>query len=112
MTTFRIAEVLSSDSELVSADLVLMSAHDFRELFDIAPQYATDITLSVRNPKEVVTIARKIAYLLPESRPIIRDEILRTYDAAGRTTKVTDFLGIASNFRYDPDGNLVELLAT
>jgi FtsX-like permease family len=81
MATFRIVEVLSSDSELVSADLVLMSEHDFRALFGVARQYVTDIILSVRNPKEVVTVARKIADILPDTRPIIRDEILRTYDA-------------------------------
>jgi hypothetical protein len=81
LATFRIVEVLSSDSELVSADLVLMSEHDFRELFGVSPQYVTDITLSVRNPKEYGTVARKIADLLPDTRPIMRDEILRTYDA-------------------------------
>ncbi len=81
LTTFRIGEVLSSDSELVSADLVLMSEHDFRELFGVSSQYVTDLTLSVRNPKEFVTIAHKIADLLPDTRPIMRDEILRTYDA-------------------------------
>ncbi|HSB33008.1 MAG TPA: FtsX-like permease family protein [Nitrospirota bacterium] len=81
MATFRIAEVLSSDSELISADLVLMSEHDFRTLFGVNRQYVTDIILSVRNPKEVVTVARKIADILPDTRPIIRDEILRTYDA-------------------------------
>jgi hypothetical protein len=81
MATFRIVEVLSSDSELISADLVLMSEHDFRTLFGVTRQYVTDIILSVRNPKEVVTVARKIADILPDTRPIIRDEILRTYDA-------------------------------
>jgi hypothetical protein len=81
LATFRIVEVLSSDSELVSADLVLMSEHDFRELFGVSPHFVTDITLSVRNPKEYGTVARKIADLLPDTRPIMRDEILRTYDA-------------------------------
>jgi len=81
LKTLRIREVLSSESELVSADLVLMSQHDFRRLFGIQPAYVTDLTVAVRNPAEYVTIADKIAKLLPDTRPIIRDEILRTYDA-------------------------------
>jgi ABC-type lipoprotein release transport system permease subunit len=43
--------------------------------------YATDITLRVRNPKELSTIAMKIAQRLPDTRQILRDDILRTYDA-------------------------------
>ena len=35
---------------------------------------------SVRNPRELPTIAVKIAELLPDTRQIMRDEILRTYD--------------------------------
>ena len=42
---------------------------------------ASDLTLKVRNPKELSTIAEKIVRLLPDARPIIRNEILRTYDA-------------------------------
>jgi hypothetical protein len=81
LATYLIGGVLPAESELVSADLVLMSEPDFRSLFGIPPGEVSDITLSVRNPKEVVTIARKIAALLPDTRPIVRDEILRTYDA-------------------------------
>jgi ABC-type lipoprotein release transport system permease subunit len=39
------------------------------------------LTIGVRNKKELTTIATKIVQLLPDSRPILRDEILRTYDA-------------------------------
>jgi ABC-type lipoprotein release transport system permease subunit len=42
---------------------------------------ATDLTVKVRNPREVTTVATKVAELLPDTRPIVRDEILRTYDA-------------------------------
>lgn len=79
--TYRIGELLSAESALVSADLVLISEPDFRALFGIAAGQVTDITLEVRNPNEVATIARKVADLLPDTRPIVRDEILRTYDA-------------------------------
>lgn len=35
----------------------------------------------MRNPKEYTTIAEKITRLLPDTRPIIRNEIQRTYNA-------------------------------
>jgi ABC-type lipoprotein release transport system permease subunit len=77
----KIKGVLSSESELVSSDLVLMSEQDFRRLFDIPKEYVTDLILKVRNPKELTTIATKIVHSLPDTRPILRDEILRTYAA-------------------------------
>ena len=78
---FSIARILSQNSELVSADLVLMSEDDFRRFFDIAPGYFTDIALSVANPLEVRNVATKLAQQFPDSRPILREEILRTYES-------------------------------
>ncbi|HEY5765524.1 MAG TPA: hypothetical protein VIS30_05795, partial [Candidatus Deferrimicrobiaceae bacterium] len=77
----RIRETLSSGSELVSADLILLSADDFRRLFRTPPGVGTDLVLSVRNPREVATVAGKVAEILPDTRPITRAEVLRTYDA-------------------------------
>jgi len=37
--------------------------------------------LQVKNRKELSTVASKIVQILPDTRPILRDEILRTYDA-------------------------------
>ena len=52
------------------------------EGFSAGPgDYATDLTLQVKNPRELSTIALKIAEILPDTRIILRDEILRTYDA-------------------------------
>ncbi len=78
---WRVAGLIESDSELVSADLVLMGEADFRRFFAIAPGLYTDLVLSVRNPREVLTVAEKVSLALPDSRPILREEILRTYDA-------------------------------
>jgi ABC-type lipoprotein release transport system permease subunit len=72
---------ISSQSELISSDLILISENDFRRLFGTPKGYATDLTLQVKNPRELSTIAVKIAELLPDTRQILRDEILRTYDA-------------------------------
>lgn len=79
--TLTVVELLPNDTELVSADLVLLSAGDFRTLFGVSPLMATDLVAEVANPTEVATIAGKIVKLLPDTRPIARDEILRTYEA-------------------------------
>ena len=77
----KMKEVLPSESELVSADLIMLSVNDFRRLFGVPGNQATDLVLSVRNSRELSTIAAKILTLLPDTRPITREEILRTYDA-------------------------------
>jgi ABC-type lipoprotein release transport system permease subunit len=77
----KIKGILPSHSELVASDLVLMSEVDFKKLFAIPDGYATDLTVEVRNTKELITIANKITHIFPDTRPIPRDEILRTYNA-------------------------------
>jgi ABC-type lipoprotein release transport system permease subunit len=78
---FKIKGVLSPASSLVSSDLMLIGADDFRNLFGIPDGLATDLVVTIRNKKEISTIATKIDQIFPDSRPITRDEILRTYDA-------------------------------
>ena len=77
----EIKNTISPRSQLISSDLILISEEDFRRLFGGSKDYATDLTLQVKNPRELTTIAVKIAELLPDTRQILRDEILRTYDA-------------------------------
>jgi len=77
--TFIVAAVLPQASEIASADLVLMHEEDFRAFFDYPVGHFTDIALSVANSQEVRNVALKLAAALPDSRPILRDEVLRTY---------------------------------
>ena len=79
--SFLIKGVLSPDSELISSDLMLVSRAGFRQLFGLAEDHATDLTVTVLNKKEIPTIAAKIVDAFPDTRAITRDEILRTYDA-------------------------------
>jgi ABC-type lipoprotein release transport system permease subunit len=79
--SFEVTRVFSHASELVSADLIEMPAGDLRAFFGIPEGFYTDLTLKVRNEKELVVVADKIRRLLPDTRPILRDEILRTYDS-------------------------------
>ena len=79
--TFEVAAVLSPDAELLSADLVLLSENDFRRFFAYPDEHYTDIALSVANPLEVRNIAAKLTATLPDSRPILREEVQRTYQS-------------------------------
>lgn len=79
--TWQVRDLLPSEAELVSLDLMLLAEEDFREFFGIAPGFYTDLVLRVRHPREVRTVAEKIGKRLPDTRPILREEILRTYDA-------------------------------
>ncbi|GAB1394132.1 FtsX-like permease family protein [Rhodocyclaceae bacterium] len=77
--TFIVADVLPQTSELVSADLVLMHEEDFRAFFKYPEGHYTDVAMSVANPQEIKNVALKLMDTLPDSRPILRDEVLRTY---------------------------------
>jgi ABC-type lipoprotein release transport system permease subunit len=81
LVPFRVQAVLEPESELVTADVVLLAEADFRAFFGIPAGQYTDIALSVRNPREVRTVAKKVALALPDTRPILRQEILRTYES-------------------------------
>lgn len=76
-----IQRILPYESELVAADLILMSEPDFQSMFNLPKGYATDLAVTVANPSELVTIATKIADQLPDTRPILKSEIMRTYDS-------------------------------
>lgn len=79
--SFKVSRILDPRSQLVSADLILLSEAWFRDFFSIPNNMYTDLVLRVRNPRELQKIAEKLLLKLPDTRPILRDEILRTYDA-------------------------------
>jgi ABC-type lipoprotein release transport system permease subunit len=79
--SFRVAGLLEAETELVGSDLLLLNEGDFRSFFAYPPDHFTDIVLEVPNPREVRTVAEKLSVALPDTRPILREEILRTYDA-------------------------------
>ncbi len=81
IVSMAVGDILSEESELVSSDLIAVSATDFRRIFGGSEDYATDLVLRVRNQKELPTIALKIAQILPDTRLILREDILRTYEA-------------------------------
>jgi lipoprotein-releasing system permease protein len=78
---FKIAGVFDSDSELLTSDLIVISLKDFRGLFSIHEGMATDLAVDVNNETEAPVVAAKVREMFPDTRPILRKEIVRTYDA-------------------------------
>lgn len=79
--SYTVQGTIPEASQLVAADLILITEKDYRALSGLPSSHATDLVLKVRNQKELTIIAEKITKILPDTRPIIRNEILRTYDA-------------------------------
>lgn len=79
--SLEVTGVFSSKSDLLTNDLVILGREDLIAFFGYPADLATDLAVRVNNPREVNTIAAKIKRQWPNSRPISRSEILRTYDA-------------------------------
>ena len=79
--TFDIVGIFVSESDILTNDLVVFGNDDLIEFFGLPDGLATDISVQVYNEKEVPTVAAKIKRSFPETRPITRSEIIRTYDA-------------------------------
>jgi ABC-type lipoprotein release transport system permease subunit len=93
--SYRVKQILKSESELESSGLILMSEETYRDSFEVPPGYYTDLVLSVPNPREVRKIAEKLLQRLPDSRPILREEIERTYDSIFAWRQVIVFILLA-----------------
>ncbi|MFO7766083.1 MAG: FtsX-like permease family protein [Pelovirga sp.] len=78
---FRVTGIFRSRSNLLTNDLVVLQEAALRDFFAMPDDFATDLTVEVYNSREISTIAKKIAYFLPDSRPITREELLHTYDS-------------------------------
>lgn len=77
---YRITGLFETGSDLLTNDLILFPEAELRRFFAMPTDRATDLAVSVYNPREVATLAQKVRYHLPDSRPIGKTEILHTYD--------------------------------
>jgi ABC-type lipoprotein release transport system permease subunit len=77
----RVAGIFTAKSTVLTNDLVILKTDDLKEIFGIPDNMATDLVVKVRNVNEVSTIARKIQEMMPDSRPIERSQIIKTYEA-------------------------------
>jgi hypothetical protein len=78
---FKVVGIFESDSELLTSDLIVIGLPAFKKLFNMPDGMATDLNVYVRNETEAPVVARKIRERFPDTRPILRNEIIRTYDA-------------------------------
>jgi len=78
-TSLVVGQVLPEASGLLTADLVLVSERDFRELFGLPVGYATDLAVSLASPAEDAAVAREIPKRLPDARVTRREDVLRVY---------------------------------
>jgi len=77
---YEITGRFKTASNLLTNDLIMMQEESLRDFFDIPHGLATDIAVEVYNQREVKTLAKKIKFHLPDTRPITRSEILHTYE--------------------------------
>lgn len=75
----EVTGVFASPSALITNDLVVMTEEGVIDFFAFPDGMATDLVVAVPNRAEVDTVAGKIKKQLPDTRPITKDEILRTY---------------------------------
>jgi ABC-type lipoprotein release transport system permease subunit len=78
--TCRVVGVFSTESRLLTNDLILLTRGDAIRLLGIPPGRATDIIVEVKNENEVPFVSSKIKKMLPDTRPIMKTEIIRTYE--------------------------------
>ena len=78
--SFRIKGIFGADSNIITNDLIIINPEDFKSLFGIENNIFTDIVVQVYNPSEINNVAARIKALFPDTSPITKKEILRTYD--------------------------------
>lgn len=79
LKSFRVSGEFQPDTDILTNDTVLMGLEAARDLFAVAPDRVTDLCVSVANPAEIATIARRIAEILPDTRVLTRPQIQKTY---------------------------------
>ena len=77
----RVTGIFTARSALLTNDLVVLPGETARRVLGMTAAQCTDLAVSVRNPLEVDTVARKITEAWPDARAVSRAQILRTYDA-------------------------------
>ncbi len=81
LKSFRIVGEFSTESDLLTRDLVLLSRRSAAQVLGYEPQQVTDFALYVPNPLEVNHIARKLNREYGGIRIATRSQLLASYDA-------------------------------
>ncbi len=80
LQAFTVTGVFDDSAAVLTDDLLLTDLDSARRLFALPPDQVTDLLVTVANPAEVDTIAKKIADLLPDTRVVTRKQIQKTYE--------------------------------
>jgi lipoprotein-releasing system permease protein len=77
---YEVVGVFRAASSLLTNDLIILANDEVIDFFGYPPEKATDVAVRVYNENELQTIAAKVKKLLPDTRPITKSELVRTYD--------------------------------
>lgn len=77
---YKVTGVFRSESSMLTNDLVILTDKAVVEFFALPHNQATDLAVTIPNKREIPTIAAKIKKRLPDTRPIAREELIKTYD--------------------------------
>lgn len=80
LAAFETVGIFAKETDPVTADLILLGLTDAGHLFAIPEGLVTDLLVTVANPREIETIAKKIQSTLSGVRVITRRQIEKTYD--------------------------------
>lgn len=77
---FDVSGIFTAESNLLTNDLVVLTDTAIIDFFGYPEGQATDLSVNVPNQSEIQTIATKIKRYFPDTRPITKSELSRTYD--------------------------------
>lgn len=77
---YEVVGVFTTESSMLTNDLIILPNDTVIIFFGYPQGKATDIAVQVYNKNELQTVAAKIKKLLPDTRPITKTELIRTYD--------------------------------
>lgn len=76
---YTVVGVFSSDSNVYSADMIVMNINDARTLFNVPEDKVTDLAVYLTNPSNANIVAREIGDL-PNTRVVTKDILLQAQD--------------------------------
>lgn len=77
---FMVTGLFQSESNLLTNDLVVLTDQAVINFFGYPEGMATDFAVRIPNSSELQTVAEKIKKIFPDTRPITKRELVRTYD--------------------------------
>lgn len=77
---YNVVGVFKKESGMLTNDLIVLTNDTVRDFFGLPAEVATDLAVTVYNENELQTAAAKVKKLFPDTRPITKSELVRTYD--------------------------------